>query len=81
MGGGRLVQDNTLEIEIAVCVIVRDILDHLMDKCHFALRKLSVLDVFAEKVAEYSAEVLVARIRKETAGVSEHSYKSAEKTK
>jgi hypothetical protein len=33
-----------------------------MDECHLALRKLSVLEVFAKKVAEDSAEILVTRI-------------------
>ena len=33
-----------------------------MDEFHLALRKLSVLEVFAEEVAEDSAEILVTRI-------------------
>ena len=62
MGGGRLVQDIPLKVEITFCVVVRDVLDHLVDECHLALRQLSVLEVFAEKVAEDSAEILVTRI-------------------
>lgn len=33
-----------------------------MDECHLALWKFSVLDVFSEKVAEDSAEILVTRV-------------------
>ena len=51
-----------LKVEISFSVIVRYILDHLVDKCHLALWKLSVLEVFAEEVAEDSAEILVTRI-------------------
>lgn len=51
-----------LKVEISFSVIVRYILDHLVDECHLALRKLSVLEVFAEQVAEDSAEILVTRI-------------------
>ena len=51
-----------LEVEISVSVIVRNILDHLMDEVHLRLRKLSVLDVLSDEVAEDSAEILVARI-------------------
>lgn len=51
-----------LEVEISVSVVVRDVLDHLMDESHLALRELSVLDILSEKVAEDSAEILVARI-------------------
>ena len=51
-----------LEIEVSVGVVVRDVLDHLVEECHLALRELSVLDIFSDKVAEDSSEVLVARI-------------------
>lgn len=51
-----------LEVEVSVGVVVGDVLDHLMDELHLALRKLSVLDILSEKVAEDSAEVLVTRI-------------------
>ena len=51
-----------LEIEVSVGVVVRDVLDHLVEECHLALRKLSVLDVFTDEVAEDSSEVLMARI-------------------
>ena len=55
------------EVEVSVSVVVRDILDHLVDEVHFALRKLSVLDVLSYEVAEDTAEVFVARIRDEAA--------------
>ena len=62
MDGGGLVQDIRLEIEISICIVVRNVLDHLMDEVHLALRKLAVLDVLSEKVAEDSAEILVTRV-------------------
>ena len=51
-----------LEVEVSVSVIVRNILDHLVDEFHFTLRKLSVLDVLSDKVAEDAAEILVTRV-------------------
>ena len=51
-----------LEVEVSFRVVVRYILDHLMDKCHLTLRKLAVLEVFTNDVAEDSAEILVTRI-------------------
>ena len=51
-----------LEIKISVSVVVGNILDHLVDEFHLALRQLAVLDVLSEEVAEDSAEVLVTRI-------------------
>ena len=65
MDGVRLVQDILLEVEISVSVVIGDVLHHLVDEAHFALRKLSVLYVFAEEIAEDSAEILVARIGQE----------------
>ena len=57
-----IVSQSVLEVEVSVGVIVGDVLDHLVDELHLALRKLSVLDVFSEKVAENTAEVLMTRI-------------------
>lgn len=65
MDGVRLVQDILLEVEVSVSVVIGDVLHHLVDEAHLALRKLSVLYVFAEEIAEDSAEVLVARIGQE----------------
>ena len=48
-----------LEIEVSVSVVVRNVFNHLMDELHFALRKLSVLDVFSDKVTENTTEVLM----------------------
>ena len=62
MDGVRLVQDILLEVEVSVSVVVRDVLDHLVEEVHLALRKLSVPDIFTDEVAEDSSEVLVARI-------------------
>ena len=51
-----------LEIEISISVVIGNILDHLVDEFHLALRQLSVLDILSEEVAEDSAEILVTRI-------------------
>ena len=51
-----------LEIEISVSIVVGNILHHLVDEVHLALRKLSAADIFSYEVAEDSAEILVARI-------------------
>ena len=62
MDGSGLVQDFALELEIVFCIVVGDILHHLVDEFHLALRKLSCCNVFAQNVAEDSAEVLVTWI-------------------
>ena len=54
--------DPMLKVEISFRVVVRYILDHLMDECHLTLRKLAVLEVLAKDVAEDSAEILVTRV-------------------
>ena len=51
-----------LKVEISFRIVVRYILDHLVDEAQFALRKLAVLYIFAEEVAEDSSEILMARI-------------------
>ena len=80
MDGSRLVQDFRLEIEVSFSVVIRDILHHLMDEVHLALRKFSVLYVLSKKVAEDSAEVLMTRIRQEASRISKHSHETTEKT-
>ena len=50
------------EIAVSVSVVVGNVLDHLVDELHLALRKLSVLDVLSDEVAEDAAEVFVTRI-------------------
>jgi hypothetical protein len=52
----------SLKVEISFRVVIRYILDHLMDECHLTLRKLAVLEVLAKDVAEDSAEILVTRV-------------------
>ena len=51
-----------LKVEIPVSVVVRYVLDHLVDEVHFRSRKLSVLDVLSDEIAEDAAEILVTRI-------------------
>ena len=51
-----------LEIEVAFSVVVRDVLYHLVNEIHLALREFSVLDVLSDEVAEDSAEILMAGI-------------------
>lgn len=50
------------EVEVSVGVVVRDVLDHLMDECHFTLRQLPVLNIFSDEVAENASEIFVSRI-------------------
>ena len=50
------------EVEISFCVIVGNILDHLMDEIHFTSWKLAVLKILTYEVAKNSAEILVTRI-------------------
>ena len=62
MDGCGLVQNFLLEVEVSFGVVVGDVLHHLMHELHLALRKLSVLDILSDEIAEDSAEILVARI-------------------
>lgn len=67
MAGFDYVSSALSEVEVAVCVVVGYVLDHLVDEWHFALRKFAVRDVLSEHVAEDSAEIFVARIGNEAA--------------
>jgi len=51
-----------LEVEVSFCIAVRDVLDHLMDELHLALRQFALFKVFSEDAAEDAAEILVTRI-------------------
>ena len=57
-----MISDEISEIEVLVRVVVGNVPDHLVDERHLALRKLAILQVFAEDIAEDTAEVLVARL-------------------
>lgn len=61
------VEAHILEIKIVLCVVVRDIFDHLTDSFHLGSRELAVLDVCADHVAEDAAEVLMTRVADEAA--------------
>ena len=50
------------ESEISICVVVRDVRNHLVDKRHLAARQLAVFDILAEHVAKDAAEIVVAGI-------------------
>lgn len=51
-----------LEVKVPFCISVRDVLDHLVDEFHFALRKFALLEVLSEYAAEDAAEIFMARV-------------------
>ena len=57
----------TLELEVLLCVVVADIFNHLAQEVYLACRQQAVLYIVSDKVTERSAEILVARVRHETA--------------
>ena len=67
MQGGRAGDGGFLELEESLCVVVADILDHLVDALLLiaSVWDEAVLDVVADEVTEGAAEVLVTRIREE----------------
>ena len=70
----RLIQGHW---EVILGVVEADVLDHFPEQ-GYVVGQQSVLDAAAEEVAEYSAEILVAREGEETAGIGEHSDESAQ---
>ena len=58
-----------VELEIAACVVVADVLDHLSEQLTVVGQE-SALDVVAEKIAEDTTEILVTRIRDELSDVA-----------
>ena len=72
-----LAERRSSEAEIALGVVVRDVLDDLPEPLHVG-RDLAVLDLLAELLAEDAAEVLVARVAEEAARVGEHADEVAE---
>ena len=71
-----------LEVEVASCVVVADILYHLTHTLLFVTSEWdkTLLNVIAEDIAERAAEVLVTRIREEGAAIGKHTYEAAEQT-
>ena len=60
-------QNLLLKLEILLGVVVGDILHHLPQEVKLAGRQQTRLHIISNKVAERSAEILVARIAQETA--------------
>ena len=69
-----------IELEIAACIVVRDVLHHAA-KGLTVVRKQSLLNVVAQQVAEYATEVLMTRIAQERARVSEHAHEATQQAK
>ena len=67
-----------LEVKVALGVVVTDVLDHLADEVHLGGGEFAVGKVAAEDVAEDPAEVLVARVADEAAGVGQHANEAAQ---
>ena len=61
------IKELLLEVEVVLCVVVGDILDHLMDERHLGSRQFAVSDIASESIAQKPAEILVTRIADETA--------------
>ena len=66
-----------IDSEISYGVAVTDIFYHFADK-FFVRRHFSVFHKFAEIVAKYSAEIMMAGVRKERTAVGKHADKRAE---
>ena len=65
-----------LKFEVLLCIVVADIFHHLPDEIQLAGWEQTRLDIVADKVAECTAEILVARVAQETARVGEHTHKA-----
>jgi alcohol dehydrogenase class IV len=53
-----------LELEVVLCVVIADILNHAIEAL-LVVRKQSLLNVVAEQVTEKTAEILMTWIREE----------------
>ena len=71
-----------LKVKIVLCVVVRDVLNHLVDTlCLIAhVWHFAVLDVCGNEVAEDATEIFVARVGEERTGVGEHTYETAQES-
>lgn len=69
----------SIEFEVATCVVVGNIFDHTCQRLHIVGQQ-AFLHIIAEEVTEQSAEILMARIAEEGAGVGEHSHEAAEQS-
>ena len=56
------IQRVRLKIEIALRIIIADILNHILDSLHLAFRYEPILDIATYKITEDAAEILMARI-------------------
>ena len=72
---------NYLKSEIFLCVVVGDVTDHPGDGVHLGCGDLSGLDIGANHIAEDAAEIFMARVADEAAGVGQHAYEAAQKAK
>ena len=77
----RWTQDDSyeLEVEVALGVVVGDVLDHLVDEVHLRDGELAEGEVAAEDIAQDPAEILVTRVADKAARVGEHAHEAAQK--
>mgnify|MGYP007056205773 CR=1 FL=1 len=70
------------KLEIVLCVVVCDVLNHLVHTCSLIARvwHLAILDVGGDEVAEDATEIFVTRVGEERARVGQHTHKSAQQT-
>jgi hypothetical protein len=69
-----------LELEVVLGVVVRDVFHHLAETVPLFVRDFAVLHIGCDEVTHDAAEILVARIREERAGVGKHTYETAEES-
>ena len=72
----------SLEVKEILCVVVADILDHLVDALSLitSVRDHAVLDIVTYEVTEDTTEVLMTRIREERTAIGKHTYEAREET-
>ena len=63
------------EAEESAGVAVADVADHVSDE-RFVVGQFTFLHILAKEIAENAAEVLVARVGHEGAGIGDHSYEA-----
>lgn len=67
-----------LEPEEFLGIVVADVFNHLVHTLHFRCGNLAVFHIMPDEVAQRAAEVFVARVGEEGAGVCQHADKSAQ---
>ena len=77
VGTGVSTEGVKSEGEVALGIVIGDVLYHLLDEGHFLAGQLAVFHVLPDEVAQATAEILVARVGEERAAVGQHPYETA----